>query len=56
MLLLQFVTIFLLDVTLLLYTLLILKSSQFLFKFKKKKYDQVYKLVRPWTSSGRPES
>ena len=42
---LQFVTIFLLeDVTLLFYTLLVLKSSQF---FKNKKCDQVQKLVRP---------
>ena len=45
----QFVAIFLLEeVAFLLYALLILRSSQFCFEFKKK-CDQVQKLVRPWT-------
>ena len=44
----QFVTIFLLEeVAFLLYTLLVLRSSQFCFEFLKK-CDQVQKLVRPW--------
>ena len=47
----QLNAIFLLeDVALILYTLLILKSSQFLFKLKKP--DQIQKLVRPTGGTG----
>ena len=45
----QFVAILLLEeVAFLLYTVLILRGSQFCFEFLKK-CDQVQKLVRPWT-------